>query len=349
MSAEALLEEELAAGGKLHPWCLLLPVSHVQEWARGSSGAGADLEEAAGCGGGAARRSAWTGAHSVLVPGEYWPCSPGKHDTGALRDRDARRPGVAVWSQLDRASTVIPACAASLALSCPLLLAAHRAADVERVAPVGRGRVVRVATRRSGAGAGCVATLGNERPTLRRRGRHRLPNTTYGRPPDTGGCFLSLASISPKSYEGEKRRNYTLYEPTRQPFKEIAKLAHTSGETYKASPKRKTCAQRGTVHTATRLSMRMSMLAPTSAPAAAAAAEENSGGGTEGSRIRFRVSLHSLIRHPPSSPCTAAAACGPPCRLGLIARFPILRYKSFEASLPSAAIHPAYTRHTNLP
>ena len=25
---------------------------------------------------------------------------------------------------------------------------------------------------------------------LRRRGRHRLPNTTYGRPPDTGGCFL---------------------------------------------------------------------------------------------------------------------------------------------------------------
>eukprot|EP00964_Phaeocystis_antarctica_P040941 scaffold23427_cov68-Phaeocystis_antarctica.AAC.10 len=28
------------------------------------------------------------------------------------------------------------------------------------------------------------------RPRLPRRGRHRLPNTTYGRPPDTGGCFL---------------------------------------------------------------------------------------------------------------------------------------------------------------
>ena len=67
MSAEALLEEELAAGGKLHPWCLL--VSHVKERARGSGSAGADLEEAAGCGGGAARRSARTVAHSVLVPG----------------------------------------------------------------------------------------------------------------------------------------------------------------------------------------------------------------------------------------------------------------------------------------
>ena len=27
-------------------------------------------------------------------------------------------------------------------------------------------------------------------PRLPRRGRHRLPNTTYRRPPDTGGCFL---------------------------------------------------------------------------------------------------------------------------------------------------------------
>ena len=48
----------------------------------------------------------------------------------------------------------------------PLLPAAHRAADVERVAPVGRGRVVRVATRRWRRGRCCVATPGNERPTL---------------------------------------------------------------------------------------------------------------------------------------------------------------------------------------
>ena len=29
------------------------------------------------------------------------------------------------------------------------------------------------------------------RPRLPRPGRHRLPNTTYRRPPDTGGCFLA--------------------------------------------------------------------------------------------------------------------------------------------------------------
>ena len=234
----------------------------------------------------------------------------------------------------------------------PLLPAAHRAADVERVAPVGRGRVVRVATRRWRRGRCCVATPGNERPTLAcspKPAPASAPGPASASEYHSRAGHQIRADASSISYKGEKRRNYTLYEPTRQPFKEIAKLAHTSGETYKASPKRKTCAQRGTVHTATRLSMRMSMLAPTSAPAAAAAAEENSGGGTEGSKIRFRVSLHSFIRRTPSSPCTAAAACGPPCRLGLIARFPILRYKSFEASLPSAAIHPAYTRHTNLP
>ena len=30
---------------------------------------------------------------------------------------------------------------------------------------------------------------------LPRRGRHRLPNTTYGRPPDTGGCFHIRAAV----------------------------------------------------------------------------------------------------------------------------------------------------------
>eukprot|EP00964_Phaeocystis_antarctica_P041862 scaffold23971_cov45-Phaeocystis_antarctica.AAC.1 len=40
-----------------------------------------------------------------------------------------------------------------------------------------------------------VIGLGS-RPRLPRRGRHRLPHTTYGRPPDTGGCFLCVKDRS---------------------------------------------------------------------------------------------------------------------------------------------------------
>ena len=236
----------------------------------------------------------------------------------------------------------------------PLLPAAHRAADVERVAPVGRGRVVRVATRRWRRGRCCVATPGNERPTLacspkpapasapgpasaseyHSRAGHQIradaSSISYIRERSEGTIHFT----NRRDNRSKKSRNWPIPRAKRTKRAQNVKHVH-SAEPCTPPP--------------TRLSMRMSMLAPTSAPAAAAAAEENSGGGTEGSKIRFRVSLHSFIRRTPSSPCTAAAACGPPCRLGLIARFPILRYKSFEASLPSAAIHPAYTRHTNLP
>ena len=37
---------------------------------------------------------------------------------------------------------------------------------------------------------------GDERAEDGHRGRHRLPNATYGRPPDTGGCFLTMLSSS---------------------------------------------------------------------------------------------------------------------------------------------------------
>ena len=77
--------------------------------------------------------------------------------------------------------------------------------------------------------------------------------------------------------------------------------------------------------------------------AAAAPQKKSSDGGvTEGRAFTIAFTTH---HNRPITHARRTALC-----LGLISRFSYSSaYKSFEASLPSAAIHPAYTRHTSLP
>ena len=79
--------------------------------------------------------------------------------------------------------------------------------------------------------------------------------------------------------------------------------------------------------------------------AAAAPQKKISGAASQSDGDSLSRSLHSTTAPSPYTYARRIALC-----LGLISRFSYsFAYKSFEASLPPAAIHPAYTRHTNLP